>query len=58
VSKINCGRDIRSEQRCGGTVCVPLARDLFRTGWRPAYADGPTVNELVELIRRTLTTAA
>jgi hypothetical protein len=29
----------------------PLARAVYRTGWRPAYAPGPTRDELVDVIR-------
>ncbi len=29
----------------------PLARAVYQTGWRPAYAPGPTRDELVDVIR-------
>ena len=31
----------------------PLARAVYESGWRPAYAPGPTRDELVEVIRAT-----
>ena len=31
----------------------PLARAAYETGWRPAYAPGPTRDELVDVIRST-----
>ena len=30
----------------------PLARAVYQDGWRPAYAPGPTRDELVDVIRR------
>jgi 2-polyprenyl-6-methoxyphenol hydroxylase-like FAD-dependent oxidoreductase len=35
----------------------PLARAVYDSGWRPAYADGPTRDELVDLIDRALVPA-
>jgi hypothetical protein len=29
----------------------PLARAVYEAGWRPAYAPGPTRDELVDVIR-------
>jgi 2-polyprenyl-6-methoxyphenol hydroxylase-like FAD-dependent oxidoreductase len=29
----------------------PLAREVFRTGWRPPRAEGPTADELVDIVR-------
>ena len=29
----------------------PWARAVYQTGWRPAYAPGPTRDELVDVIR-------
>ena len=29
----------------------PLARAVYQRGWRPAYASGPTRDELVDVIR-------
>ena len=34
-----------------------LARQVYEGGWRPAYAEGPTRDEVVELIDRTLAVA-
>jgi 2-polyprenyl-6-methoxyphenol hydroxylase-like FAD-dependent oxidoreductase len=34
-----------------------LARAAYENGWRPAYAPGPTRDELVEVIHRTLAAA-
>jgi 2-polyprenyl-6-methoxyphenol hydroxylase-like FAD-dependent oxidoreductase len=31
----------------------PTARAVFRTGWRPPFAEGPTVDQLVDLIATT-----
>ncbi len=31
----------------------PLAREVYAGGWRPAYAAGPTRDELVEIVRRS-----
>lgn len=31
----------------------PLARAVYQDGWRPAYALGPTRDELVDVIRAT-----
>lgn len=28
----------------------PLAREVYATGWRPSYADGPTRDELADLV--------
>jgi len=36
----------------------PLAREVFRTGWRPPFSEGPTADELVELIHATSPAAA
>jgi 2-polyprenyl-6-methoxyphenol hydroxylase-like FAD-dependent oxidoreductase len=35
----------------------PWARAVYETGWRPPYAEGPTRDELVDLISRTLVAA-
>ena len=35
----------------------PLARAVYRTGWRPAYAPGPTRDELVDVIRGAIPAA-
>jgi hypothetical protein len=32
----------------------PLALGVYRNGWRPTYAPGPTRNELVHVIRAAL----
>jgi hypothetical protein len=29
----------------------PLARDVYRSGWRPPYTEGPSRSELVDLLR-------
>lgn len=31
------------------------AREIYRSGWRPAYAEGPTRGQLVEVLRRAVT---
>ena len=31
----------------------PIAREVYAGGWRPAYAPGPTRDELAEIVRRT-----
>jgi len=36
----------------------PWARAVYETGWRPPYADGPTRDELVEVIGRAAATGA
>ncbi|MEP6463688.1 MAG: FAD-dependent monooxygenase [Frankiaceae bacterium] len=36
----------------------PLARAVYQTGWRPEYAEGPTRDQLVDLIDATLAAAA
>jgi hypothetical protein len=28
----------------------PIAREVYAGGWRPAYAPGPTRDELVEIV--------
>jgi len=28
----------------------PIAREVYASGWRPAYAPGPTRDELVEIV--------
>ena len=35
----------------------PLARAVYQDGWRPAYAPGPTRDELVDVIRAALPAA-
>lgn len=35
----------------------PLARAAFQTGWRPPFTEGPTADQLVDLIDATLTAA-
>ena len=35
----------------------PLARAVYQDGWRPAYAPGPTRDELVDVIRRAVPAA-
>ena len=30
----------------------PIAREVYAGGWRPAYAPGPTRDELVEIVGR------
>jgi hypothetical protein len=35
----------------------PLARAVYRSGWRPAYAPGPTRNELVDVIQAAIPAA-
>jgi 2-polyprenyl-6-methoxyphenol hydroxylase-like FAD-dependent oxidoreductase len=32
----------------------PIAREVYAWGWRPAYAPGPTRDELVDIVRRTV----
>jgi hypothetical protein len=32
----------------------PMARAVYETGWRPPYADGPTRDQLVDLVAGTL----
>ena len=32
----------------------PLARAVYQNGWRPAYAPGPTRDELIDVIRATV----
>jgi 2-polyprenyl-6-methoxyphenol hydroxylase-like FAD-dependent oxidoreductase len=32
----------------------PLARDVYNSGWRPRYSEGPTRNELVNLLQDAL----
>lgn len=31
------------------------AREIYRSGWRPAYAEGPTRGQLVDVVRRAVT---
>lgn len=31
------------------------AREIYRSGWRPAYAEGPTREQLVDVLRRAVT---
>jgi 2-polyprenyl-6-methoxyphenol hydroxylase-like FAD-dependent oxidoreductase len=33
----------------------PIAREVYAAGWRPAYAPGPTGEELAEIVRRATT---
>jgi flavin-dependent dehydrogenase len=33
---------------------APLARAVYDSGWRPPYSDGPTRNELVDLLQHAL----
>ena len=33
----------------------PIAREVYTGGWRPAYAPGPTRDELVEIVARAMT---
>ncbi len=33
----------------------PLARAVYESGWRPPLSDGPTRDELVELLRAATT---
>jgi hypothetical protein len=35
----------------------PLARAVYQNGWRPAYAPGPTRDELVDVIRAAVPAA-
>jgi 2-polyprenyl-6-methoxyphenol hydroxylase-like FAD-dependent oxidoreductase len=35
----------------------PLAREVYQNGWRPAYAPGPTRDELIDIIRAGLPAA-
>ena len=35
----------------------PLARAVYESGWRPSYADGPTRDELVDVIRTSVPAA-
>ncbi len=55
-------RDPRIAEAIGGYLSMnalpscldavePLAREVYATGWRPAYSDGPTRDELVALVR-------
>ena len=32
----------------------PIAREVYAGGWRPAYAPGPTRDELVEIVARVV----
>jgi hypothetical protein len=36
----------------------PLARAVYETGWRPPHADGPTRDQLVEVISAAHSAAA
>ena len=46
----------------GGASCLDpfeeRARAVYRTGWRPPFADGPSRDELVEVIRSSRLVAA
>ncbi len=55
-------RDPRIAESIGGYLSMtalpscldpvePLAREVYATGWRPAYSPGPTRDELVDLVR-------
>jgi hypothetical protein len=37
------------------TPAEPLARPVYEAGWRPPFSEGPTRDELVELIRYAAT---
>lgn len=39
-------------------VAEPMARAVFEAGWRPAHSEGPTRDQLVEIIGATLAEAA
>jgi len=40
------------------TPVEPLARAVYRSGWRPPYAEGPGRDRLVEIIEEAHSAAA
>jgi hypothetical protein len=45
-----------TELRTSLAPAEPMARDVYQSGWRPPYAEGPTRRELVDLLQVVLAT--